>query len=64
MGEFYAGQTVPLPVSPADGYAYSTRKFSYVFLALDALLGSVFTVPDHGIGQLDRIGAAVSSSAR
>jgi hypothetical protein len=31
MGEFYNGQTVPTPVSPADAYAYSRSEVKYVF---------------------------------
>lgn len=31
MGEFYNGQTVPAPVSKADGYAYSYGEVKFVF---------------------------------
>lgn len=30
MGEFYDGQTVPMPVSPADGWQYSVGEVSFV----------------------------------
>jgi hypothetical protein len=31
MGEFYNGQTVPAPVSPADAYAYAYSEVKFVF---------------------------------
>ncbi len=31
MGEFYDGETVPTPVSPADGYAYSYSEVKFVW---------------------------------
>lgn len=31
MGEFYNGQTVPHPVSPADGYTYSYAECKFLF---------------------------------
>ena len=31
MGEFYQGQTVPRPVSPADGYTYAYAEVKFVF---------------------------------
>jgi hypothetical protein len=31
MGEFYNGQTVPTPVSPADAYAYAYPEVKFVF---------------------------------
>ena len=31
MGEFYNGQTVPTPVSPADAYAYAYSEVKFVF---------------------------------
>jgi hypothetical protein len=31
MGEFYNGQTVPTPVSPADDYAYSYGEVTFIF---------------------------------
>jgi len=31
MGEFYDGQTVPPPVSPADAYAYAYSEVKFVF---------------------------------
>lgn len=61
MGEFFDGQTVPRPVSPADGYVYTYAETMFQFSWRWTVLGSTFTQPNFGLGQLDRIGATVSS---
>lgn len=61
MGEFKAGDTVPRPVSPADGYQYTYAETFFHFSWRWTVNGSTFTQPDLSLGQLDRIAASVSS---
>jgi hypothetical protein len=60
MGEFWTGQTVPNPVSPADGHIYSYGETKFQFSWRWTTVGSEFTQPDFSFGQLHRIEAAVN----
>jgi hypothetical protein len=61
MGEFSDTQTVPRPVSPADGYTYTYAETLFTFSWRWTVNGSGFAQPDFSLGQLDRIAATVSS---
>src|SRR5207253_7971385 len=53
-GEFYNGQTVPKPVSPADGYVYEYGECHFQHSWRWTTLGSATTAtqPDKSLGQL------------
>lgn len=61
MGEFYNGQTVPTPISPADKYKYSYSEVSFVYSWRWTGVGSVFAQPGQSIGQQGPMKASVSS---
>jgi hypothetical protein len=52
MGEFYNGQTVPVAVSPKDGYTYSRSQMKLIHCWRWTTVGSAFQVPDLALGQL------------
>jgi hypothetical protein len=59
MGEFVDGDTVPQPVSPADGYRYSYGESKFIQSWRWTTAGSAFTQPDYSKGQLHRISASI-----
>src|ERR1039458_5925437 len=62
MGEFYTGETVPTPVSPADGYAYAYSEVKFVFSwRWTTLQGSYVAPPWTPDEQLGSMFASVSS---
>jgi hypothetical protein len=63
MGEFSNGETVPNPVSPADGHIYSYGETKFQFSWRWTTVGSAFTQPDFGFGQLHRIEATVNPAS-
>lgn len=64
LGEFYNGQTVPQPVSPADGYVYGYSECQFMFSWRWTATGNstVLVQPATTVGQLAMIQAAVNSS--
>lgn len=62
MGEFVDGQTVPLPVSPADSYAYSYSQVKFKISWRWTTTGSAFTQPDKTLGQLGTMKASINAS--
>lgn len=61
MGEFINGQTVPLPVSPADGYQYSYPECLFFPSWRWTTAGNNYTAPNINFGQLQRMQMSVSS---
>jgi hypothetical protein len=62
MGEFYDSQTVPVAVSPADGYTYSYSQMTMVSSWRWTALGVGFKTPDLSRGQLGPIQASINQS--
>jgi hypothetical protein len=60
LGEYYDGQTVPLAVSPIDGYTYPRGETRYQLSWRWTTVGTAFTQPDASKGQLHRISASVN----
>ncbi|HWR36364.1 MAG TPA: hypothetical protein VN622_10895 [Clostridia bacterium] len=58
-GEFYNGQTVPRPVSPADGYIYEYNEVRFMHSWRWTTQGTSFQQPDLAFGQLNRMEASV-----
>lgn len=63
LGEFYNGQTVPHPVSPADGYTYSYAECKFLFSWRWTPQGNsaALAAPPISYGQLGPMQASVSS---
>lgn len=59
MGEFVHGDTVPLAVSPADGFEYERAQMKYVKSWRWTTGGAKFKHPDYADGQLHRISSHV-----
>jgi hypothetical protein len=62
MGEFYNGQTVPQPVSPADSYTYAYSQVKFGFSWRWTTVNSAFTQPDKSLGQLGPMLASINAS--
>lgn len=62
MGEFINGDTVPQPVSPADGHVYQYSGCIFFPSWRWTTVGTVLTQPDHNLGQLQSVHMAVGSS--
>jgi len=64
LGEYYNAQTVPMPVSPIDGYHYSAAECQFQFSWRWTSLGntSQLTAPQVFYGQLASQVASVNSS--
>jgi hypothetical protein len=62
MGEFVNGQTVPQPVSPADGYVYAYSNCIFFPSWRWTTAGGALTQPDHSLGQLQSLRMAVGNS--
>lgn len=63
MGEFIGGQTVPVSVSPVDGYTYSRSQVKLIFSWRWTAPGAApFTQPDLSLGQLGPQKASINSS--
>lgn len=62
MGEFVNGNTVPVAVSPADGYAYTRSQMKLQHSWRWTTLNSTFTQPDRNLGQLGPIRASIDQS--
>src|SRR5581483_10736860 len=64
LGEYYNGQTVTLPISPADGYHYSSAECKFLPSWRWTSVGNVspMQAPPLAYGQLGPIKASVNSS--
>jgi hypothetical protein len=64
LGEFYNGQTVPMPVSPADGYHYSAAECKFMHSWRWTAFGATNPIvqPPQSIGQLSYQQATVSNT--
>jgi len=60
LGEYYNGQTVTLPVSPADGYVYSIGECQFMTSWRWTTVGTAFTQPNGTLGQLHEISCSVN----
>lgn len=61
MGEFVNGDTVPTPVSPADGHAYTYAECQFLPSWRWSTTGAAYKQPDNYLGQLQRLQMSVSS---
>jgi hypothetical protein len=61
MGEFVNGDTVPLPVSPIDGYAYSRSELQYIFSWRWTCDGASFVQPPYNQGQLGPLNVSINA---
>jgi hypothetical protein len=61
-GEFYNGQTIPAPKSPADGYQYSYGESKFLHSWRWTTDGPAFAQPDYSKGQLHRITAQINAA--
>lgn len=61
-GEFVNGQTIPAPVSPVDGYAYSYSQVRFGFSWRWTAISSTFGQPDMSLGQLGPMKASINAS--
>src|SRR5581483_5682603 len=62
MGEFSDGDTVPTPVSPADGYAYSRAQITLVSSWRWTTYAVGFAAPDMSLGQLGPILCSINQT--
>jgi len=61
MGEFIDGDTVPAPISPADGYAYSYAECTFFPAWRWTTAGDQYVPPRNELGQLQRMQMSVDS---
>jgi hypothetical protein len=62
LGEFVDGNTVPTPVSPADGYAYSYAEVMFCFSWRWTPQGSAYGQPPLAQGQLAPFKCSINAS--
>jgi len=60
MGEFKHGDTVPTPISPADGYPYTYAETQFIPSWRWSTQGNLYREPDNYLGQLQRMEMAVA----